>query len=36
MQEEEEEEEEIAGHVFLLQRNKNGARAKGKTTYIAN
>jgi hypothetical protein len=24
------EEEEIAGHVFLLQRNTNGATAKGK------
>jgi hypothetical protein len=33
---EEEEEEEIAGQIFLLQRNKNGATAKGKTTYIAN
>jgi hypothetical protein len=32
MQEEEEEgeEEEIAGHVFLLQRNTNGATAKAK------
>jgi hypothetical protein len=27
---EEEEEEEIAGHIFLLQRNKNEATAKGK------